>query len=325
MRQPPTVQEIRALPAEVLRLPRLLDKKAEKELEGYPLKPAQIARLHHGGNLDVYDEETGACLLKLRRAVVPREVWEPAYRGLRNAAVPSDNRGMAAGNLSDEEAQRIADQAGSGLYVRVSRLKIQVITKKGHQSKIDRAKSTMGGIVGYFGRTQRQPFCRLTKYAMEHFEDFKQSWALLQWVGRFYEALMPEAFARQAEAVAASSQDFVIPGTPFSTVTVNRNFMTACHYDSGDFRGGFGNLVVVRQGKYQGAETCFPSWGVGVDVRTGDILLMDVHQLHGNLPMQKADPNATRLAMVLYFREDIQKCGTAEVEVQEGRKLFGQA
>jgi len=42
-------------------------------------------------------------------------------------------------------------------------------------------------------------------------------------------------------------------------------------------------------------------------VRTGDILFMDVHQLHGNLPMILEDKDATRLSIVCYLRLNIWK------------------
>jgi hypothetical protein len=44
-----------------------------------------------------------------------------------------------------------------------------------------------------------------------------------------------------------SSQDFIIKDTAFSTVTVNKNFRTAGHYDNGDLKEGFGNLGVISQ------------------------------------------------------------------------------
>ena len=50
-----------------------------------------------------------------------------------------------------------------------------------------------------------------------------------------------------------------------------------------------------------------PQYGVGVNVRTGDILFMDVHEWHGNLPMVKKDKDAIRLSVVCYLRTNVWK------------------
>ena len=83
------------------------------------------------------------------------------------------------------------------------------------------------------------------------------------------------------------------------------NYQTTVHTDKGDDIEGFGNLAVIEKGKYTGGETCFPQYGLGVDVRTGDILYMDVHQPHGNLPIQLENDTVKRLSIVCYLRKNI--------------------
>ena len=78
------------------------------------------------------------------------------------------------------------------------------------------------------------------------------------------------------------TNNFKIPNTSFSTVTINRNFRTALHRDAGDFKGGFGNLTVIERGKYHGGYTVFPQFGIGIDLRNNDFVTMDVHQWHSN-------------------------------------------
>ena len=61
-------------------------------------------------------------------------------------------------------------------------------------------------------------------------------------------------------------------------------------------------MVVIEKGKYTGGETCMPQYGIGVDVRTGDVLYMNVHEWHGNLPIKKETPETQRLSVVCYLR-----------------------
>jgi hypothetical protein len=83
------------------------------------------------------------------------------------------------------------------------------------------------------------------------------------------------------------------------------NFQTTVHTDKGDDSEGFGNLAVIERGKYSGGETCFPQYGIGVNVRTGDVLYMDVHHPHANLPIILESPDAKRLSIVCYLRKSI--------------------
>jgi hypothetical protein len=118
-----------------------------------------------------------------------------------------------------------------------------------------------------------------------------------------YKKLTPAHY--KAQRKKANQTYFKIPGTSFTTITTNVNFRTTIHCDKGDDAEGFGNLAVIEHGKYTGAETCFPQYGIGVNVRSGDALFMDVHQPHGNLPMNKKTEETTRLSIVCYLRNNV--------------------
>ena len=95
---------------------------------------------------------------------------------------------------------------------------------------------------------------------------------------------------------------FKIPQTAFTTITTNVNFQTSIHKDIGDDIEGFGNLVVIERGNYKGGETCMVQYGIGVNVRQGDILFMDVHEWHGNLPLKLKNKASVRMSIVCYLR-----------------------
>jgi len=314
------LDSIRALPAERVEVSKLLTADQTVEREGKFLERSQIPTIIKGENVDVFCKETGKCLLKLRTNVTPPDVVVAGYNALHEAGErTSYNRGMAAGEHSDEVLMK--ENANGRGIVRLSGYRYKRILADGTVSGTSYAKETNGSIVGYFGSDPRFPYCRLTAYTQENFQKFQAAFPMIRSVDDVYQALMPEPYQKQRAVVDASSSDFVVEGTAFSTVTVNKNFRTACHYDQGDFREGFGNLAVVRRGRFEGSETCFPQYGIGVDVQTCDVLLMDVHQLHGNLPFKPLEPKATRLALVMYFREDIQECGTQEEELKKARDV----
>ena len=98
-------------------------------------------------------------------------------------------------------------------------------------------------------------------------------------------------------------------------ITLNKNFRTSCHYDKGDLEEGFGNLAVLEGGEYTGGYTILPKYGVGVDCRSCDLALFDVHELHGNTEIKRIG-NAERISIVCYFRKKMTQCGSAEEELE---------
>jgi hypothetical protein len=100
-------------------------------------------------------------------------------------------------------------------------------------------------------------------------------------------------------------QEFKYNDSMFSTVTVNLNVRCAYHTDDGDFRGGMGNLVVLELGEDNSGILVMPRERVAFLVRPTDCLLMNVHHMHGNLPLTVG---GTRLTAVLYARERMDKC-----------------
>ncbi len=146
---------------------------------------------------------------------------------------------------------------------------------------------------------------RECRFNVDYPEKYKKLIPLVQDIDFFYKNLVPAHYSHQIKK--ANQTHFRLPKTSFTTITTNVNFQTRIHKDKGDDKEGFGNLTVIENGKYSGAETCFPQYGIGVNVRTGDVLFMDVHEWHGNLPMISSDKDTNRLSIVCYLRYNVWK------------------
>lgn len=188
--------------------------------------------------------------------------------------------------------------------------------KKGNKNIADNPH-IMTNIFGYFDTwSPRQKFVfnklnfkpqvnvRMCKFNMDSPEKYEKTIPLLDQISQLYKKLAPSFFKKQNNK--AKQTHFRIGNTAFTTVTTNVNFRTTVHRDKGDDDEGLGNLVVFeKQGKYTGGETCFPQYGIGVDVREGDFLMMDVHEPHGNLPIKKLTKDAERMSIVCYLRRGV--------------------
>ena len=173
----------------------------------------------------------------------------------------------------------------------------------------------MTNIIGYFDTfSPKQKYLlkqqgkrilnvRETRFNMDNPEKFKKMVPLIKEIDEYYEKYIPDNYVKQKKK--ANQTPFKISNTSFTTITTNVNFQTTIHKDKGDDSEGFGNLAVIEKGRYSGGETCLPQYGIAVNVRTGDILYMDVHEWHGNLPIKLIDKNAIRLSIVCYLRYNI--------------------
>lgn len=139
---------------------------------------------------------------------------------------------------------------------------------------------------------------RPCRFNMNYIEKYNNLLPYIQEIDKHYKNLVPNHYHKQSSKKTL----FKIKDTSFTTITTNVNYQTSIHKDKGDDPEGFGNLSVIEHGDYVGGEICFPQYGVGIDLRTNDLLFMDTHEYHGNFPICKLSPDAIRLSVVCYLR-----------------------
>jgi hypothetical protein len=320
-------------------------------------------------------------VLKFRKNYFSKEQQDAAYVGLREAAIRTENRGLASGikdgilattegrewvtNYQDEMMRALIKNRNSALdnedVIDTVRAKyprdvdkkmaggdgknnVWVISRFRGKfdfeawldsiktfSREERAKATEevmkmvstttygsavnSGIAGWFDRYPRIPYGRATSYTRDNFDKFKMSYPFLQNLAEGFKNLLPERYAAQMAAANKLDPRFLVPGTPFTTVTVNKTFRTAAHRDAGDLNEGLSNLLTLsNDGKYTGGYLIAPEYRVAVNVRPGDLLLINNHEvMHGNTPIV-CEEGSERVSLVVYFREKMLELGSHEYE-----------
>ncbi len=178
------------------------------------------------------------------------------------------------------------------------------------------ANGVMSGIAGWFDRYPRLPYGRATSYTAREPQKFAMSFPFLQQLAQGFKDLLPWRYNNQMEAAKKLDPRFLVPGTPFTTITVNKSFRTACHFDAGDFTAGLSNLLTLtNNGNYRGCHLVAPEYRVAVNPRPGDLLLINNHEvMHGNTQIELLDDVAERISLVVYFREKMLELGSKEYE-----------
>jgi hypothetical protein len=250
----------------------------------------------------------GSPLAVYRRNIVPREMLDTAYPALHELKVMrSENRGLASGT------PREARFPGS----------------KRTSSK----RFVKSAIIGSFDPNTSHPYCRLTAWTGRETEKMDTITPLLRFVAERFALEVPDRYRAQIGYVQRTQPEWVIEGTPFTTVTVNNTYATGVHTDKGDLDEGFSNLLVLRRGgAYTGGYLTFPRYRVAINMREGDLLLMDAHEWHGNTQLVcrcgRTDLNgpcgrcgAERISIVAYYRTRMAKCGTITDEYAKAQRL----
>lgn len=255
------------------------------------------------------------CLLfRFRKNVLTPNLCKIGMKHLKKPAMKKHaNRGASAGLLDYSKMPSYVNDPKQ--HVNPDRFRIQGYYSKhtGKYVKDSVGNIAQSNILGYFDRKDRNGDnkynklpCRTTAFTRDNVEEWKEVVPLFCEMDQFFKQLTPDKHKKQK--LRAHMTDYVINDTAFSTITINYNWRTALHKDSGDFQDGFGNLVVLEEGSYEGGYTGFPQYKIAVDVREGDFLAMDVHQWHCNTEIKPKSKDYTRLSIVAYLREKMILC-----------------
>jgi hypothetical protein len=185
------------------------------------------------------------------------------------------------------------------------------LVKSKYISNTNYAGAVHSGVAGWYDRYPRIPYGRATSYTEKNPEKFALAFPFLQKLSAAFSKLLPRRWAFQKSCIEKIDQAFHVPDTVFTTITVNKSFRTAAHRDAGDLHEGFSNLSVLTNGKkYSGGMLVLPEFRVAVNVRPGDLLLINNHGgIHGNTPIVLEEDDAERYSVVCYFREKMLELG----------------
>lgn len=247
---------------------------------------------------DGYDAY-GNLLFKFRKGVIPMEILKSGYEAFKDSIELTESRGAASG------------------------ASFKRIRADGSIANTTVGNKVTSGNVGYMDSSAMVRYCRKTAFAKKYFKKFKAGIPFVKHIDKLYAELAPKFYEKQIRIARATDVNYRIADTAFTTVTVNKNFRTACHQDAGDYREGFGNLVVYREGHYDGGYFVLPEWGVAIDLQNTDILFVDVHKWHGNTDFTNQSEDWLRISFVLYYREYMYKCLKPSEELKRVKKDQG--
>ena len=279
-------------------------------------------------NCDLFSFENNKyqLIFKYRKNVFPKNLSKLAIDCYKNVAkVKKENRGAASGPISRKKLPRYV-----GNLHKKTKFRTYYFDRNNKLSKRQVSNYAMSNILGYYNYpktiTKNKNSCMATQFLKKHPDKWKKSLPVLQMISKLYKQYCPKLYKLQKKE-SNKIKKYVIPKTAFSTITVNYSWRTAIHQDKHNIQNKSGITAQIvcddpdNPNNYKGCYLGFPQLGYCVDVRDGDLLLMDNRSgWHGNTEFIKIgkslgtekeienDWHHSRLSIICYLREGLHKC-----------------
>lgn len=240
------------------------------------------------------EKPDGSLLFMLIKNAIPETVWRPAYELLRTVEGDLSNRPNIIG----------------------SNLRLPTMRKDGSVSNFNMAPKAVvdefGGnadLLGFFRYKNPAPGvvdCAPTAWTEGKNGGLSPVYSgcfdFIRKVDEVYRLMLEPEYERQKAIVQAVPPNFRILDTVFTTLYVLKNAPTAVHTDDFDAEGTFGCMASL--GEWEGNALVFPKYRIGCNYQPGDVILADVHEMHGNLPLLSGE----RVACVFFVRTGMDQC-----------------
>lgn len=170
------------------------------------------------------------------------------------------------------------------------------------------------GVFGYYDKLTPQMKKKLggvhiagrkTAFVKHHPQKWAEMIPIFKACNTIYKKTCPSDHKKQANFCKKIENDLLIPGTVFSTITINKNFRTCTHTDKGDF-GDAMSVLLISGENFQGGYLGFPRLGLLIHCKPGDILFMNSHEPHCNTDINYEE-NGIRYSIVCYVRTNMDK------------------
>jgi len=176
---------------------------------------------------------------------------------------------------------------------------------------------TKSRIFGYKPREKiRNDFCTSTMLSKQSPKEHKLICDYAKVITKIYKKHCGEVFDEHAAITEEKLlPEWTISGTPFSSGIVNKNNALHYHFDSGNFKNVYSNMVAFKSNT-KGGYLSLPKYDIGLEIANNSLLLFDGQKiLHGVTPFKLLSENAYRYSIVYYSLQQMWKCEPLTVEL----------
>jgi len=176
-------------------------------------------------------------------------------------------------------------------------------------------------IFGYAPRnTLRGHPCRATSMATDHPQEHAAICNAAPAVDSYYQKFFSETHAHHREVATRVREQWMIPGSVFTSGIVNYNNPLQYHFDAGNFSQVCSAMIGFRHNT-QGGHLACPELGIAFEIGDRSLILFDGQKLlHGVTPIRRLSEDAFRFTIVYYSLKQMWNCDTVRGEVDALRE-----
>ena len=186
-----------------------------------------------------------------------------------------------------------------------------------------RGLKSQSAVFGYKPRQEnRADYCSATAMAKNSPSEHYIISGFAKEIQTDYKEHFPETFEQHTETVKEKiKKEWVIKDSVFTSGIVNKNNQLNYHFDSGNFKGVYSNMIVFK-GDVKGGHLVIPEIDVSIEVADNTVTIFDGQDLlHGVSPITYLHKHSYRYSIVYYSLQRMWQCMEVEEEIDRIRKI----
>lgn len=196
-------------------------------------------------------------------------------------------------------------------------------TKLSFSHRFNSGVPTASSVFGALPRSPfRKDFCRFSRISANEPVNFAAAFNYSERIAAIYQEHLKEAYDYNLRLIRESVHaDWRPTDTPFTTCNFNVNHAIKYHRDSGNFKGVFSNVLILKDG-VTGGQLVFPELGIAFEQANGALGIFDGQKwIHGVTALQKTKPTGYRASIVYYALSGMKDCYPYKEEVARYKKI----
>ena len=139
---------------------------------------------------------------------------------------------------------------------------------------------------------------------------------------KHYQKQCSEVYQQHLETTTTNvKEDWVIEDTPFTSGIINKNSALRYHFDKGNFKNVYSNMIALKHGM-TGGYLSMPEYDIALEITDNSVVLFDGQKiLHGVTPIHLLTPDAYRYTIVYYTLQKMWSCTTPKEELDRIKRV----
>lgn len=140
-------------------------------------------------------------------------------------------------------------------------------------------------------------------------------------VAQYYQQYNPSLYQQHQQEVESVLPEWRMENSIFTSGIINKDNPLLYHFDSGNFKNVWSNMLVFKKDVSGGYLSC-PEFNIGFELKNNSLLMFDGQNiLHGVTPISRLKKNGHRYSIVFYSLQQMWHCNTPGEELKRIKKV----